>query len=115
DIRSSFEELLPEDVPSVKQIKELGKRVGGSGSVLVVIESLDAQPRLPAAEAMAQTLTREFLALGPDQIRAVESSKAPVRDWFVQHWPLFVPLEDLRKARDAVKDEIKKRKSAANP
>ena len=40
-IRSSFQELLPADVPSVALIKELQRRVGGDGNVLVVVESLD--------------------------------------------------------------------------
>ena len=115
EIRSSFEELLPEDVPSVKQIKELVKRVGGDGTVLVLVESTQGPEGLPQAEAMAPVLTREFLGLGKDEIRSVESSMAPVRDWYEEHWPLFVPLEDLRKARDAIRDEVKRRKAAANP
>ena len=40
ELRSSFAELLPEDVPSVHEIKEMGKRVGGDGTILVLIQSL---------------------------------------------------------------------------
>ena len=115
EVRSSFEELLPEDVPSVKQIKELAKRVGGDGTVLVVVESLQGPEGLKSAEKMADVLSREYLAMGPREIRSVEASMAPVRDWFEEHWPLFVPLPDLIKARDAVRDEVHKRKAAANP
>jgi predicted RND superfamily exporter protein len=39
DIRSSFQELLPADMPSVRQIDELSRRVGGDGSVLVLVQS----------------------------------------------------------------------------
>ena len=115
EVRSSFEELLPEDVPSVKQIKELARRVGGDGTVLVVVESQEGPQGLKAAEKMADVLARELLAMGPAEIRSVEASMAPVRDWFEAHWPLFVPLADLQKARDAVRDEVHKRKAAANP
>ncbi|HYY52119.1 MAG TPA: hypothetical protein VE755_04560, partial [Myxococcales bacterium] len=115
EIRSSFQELLPEDVPSVREIKQLIQRVGGDGTVLVVIESLDGPSGLPKAEALAPVLSREFIALGPSQIRSVQSSMAPIRDWYENHWPLFVPVEDLRKARDAVRDEIRRRTVAANP
>src|SRR6202171_1959241 len=115
EIRSSFEELLPSDMPSVRQVKELIRRVGGDGNVLVVVESMQGPDGLKKAEAMAMALTRDFLAMGPDQIRSVQSSMAPIRDWYLNHWPLFVPLEDLRKARDAVREEVRKRKVAANP
>lgn len=115
EIRSSFQELLPEDVPSVREIKQLIERVGGDGTVLVVIESLAGPSGLPRAEALAPVLSREFLAMGPEQIRSVQSSMAPIRDWYENHWPLFVPLEELRKARDAVRDEVRRRKAEANP
>ena len=106
---------MPEDVPSVREIKQLIQRVGGDGTVLVVIESMDGPAGLPKAEALAPALARDFLAMGPSQIRSVQSSMAPIRDWYENHWPLFVPVEELRKARDAVRDEIKRRTVAANP
>src|SRR4051812_20903217 len=114
EIRSSFQELLPEDVPSVREIKQLIQRVGGDGTVLVVVESLDGPSGLPRAEALAPALAREFLGMGPDQIRSVQWNMAPIRDWYKKHWPLFVPLEDLRQARDAVRDEIRRRTLASN-
>ena len=115
EIRSSFQELLPEDVPSVREIKQLIQRVGGDGTVLVVVESMDGPAGLPKAEALAPALARDFIAMGPSQIRSVQSSMAPIRDWYEGHWPLFVPVEELRKARDAVRNEIKRRTVAANP
>jgi len=115
EIRSSFQELLPEDVPSVREIKQLIQRVGGDGTVLVVVESMDGPAGLPKAEALAPALARDFIAMGPAQIRSVQSSMAPIRDWYESHWPLFVAVEELRKARDAVRDEIKRRTVAANP
>ena len=115
EVRSSFEELLPVDVPSVKQIKELSRRVGGDGTVLVVVESLDGPQGLKAAEGLADVLARDFLAMGPKEIRSVEGSMAPVRDWFEDHWPLFAPLPDLIKARDSVREELHKARASANP
>ena len=115
EIRSSFQELLPEDLPSVQEVKELIRRVGGDGTVLVVVESLDGPSGLGNAESIAPELAREFLALGPREIRSVESNVRPVEAWYEAHWPLFVPLDELRKARDTVREEIRKRKIAANP
>jgi predicted exporter len=45
----------------------------------------------------------------------VESNVRPVEAWYEDHWPLFVGLPDLEKARDTLRDEIRKRKIAANP
>ena len=115
EIRSSFQELLPEDFPSVREVKELIRRVGGDGTVLVVVQSLDGPQRLGEVEALASDLTRDFTALGPSVIRSVESNVRPVEEYFEQHWPMFVSVDDLRKARDAVREEIRKRKIAANP
>ncbi len=53
EVRSSFEELLPSDVPSAANAKELVRRVGGDGNVFVNIEALDGAKGLPAAQALA--------------------------------------------------------------
>src|SRR5713226_320699 len=115
EIRSSFQELLPSDLPSVRLIQELVKRVGGDGTVFVNVESLDGPQGLPACEAFAPKLAQEFLALGPDQIRAVDWNVKRIEAWYEEHWPLFVPLEDLQRARDAIREEIRRRTIEANP
>jgi uncharacterized protein len=115
EIRSSFQELLPKDLPSVRLIQELVKRVGGDGTVFVNVEALDGPPGLPACEALAPKLAQDFLAMGPDQIRAVDWSVRGIEDWYLEHWPLLVPIEDLRRARDAVHEEIRRRIIEANP
>jgi len=115
EIRSSFQELLPEDLPSVREVKELIRRVGGDGTVLVVVESLQGPAGLRDAETLATKLAGEFQALGPSVIRSVESNIRPVEAWYEERWPLFVSLEELTKARDTLRAEIRKRKIAANP
>src|SRR6201995_1487601 len=59
EIRSSFAELLPEDVPSVREMKELIKRVGGDGTILVVVESLNGAQDLRKCEALADHVAQE--------------------------------------------------------
>jgi predicted RND superfamily exporter protein len=115
EIRSSFEELLPEDVPSVVHAKELVRRVGGDGTVLVNVEALDGPEGLPRAEALALRLADEYRALGPDVIRSVESNLRPVERWYADHWPLFLDLAELRKAHDRLVAEIGKAKARVNP
>jgi predicted RND superfamily exporter protein len=111
EIRSSFQELLPSDMPSVRLIQEMVKRVGGDGTVFVNVEALDGPQDLPKAEALAPKLAQDFLAMGPDQIRAVDWHVTRIKAWYEEHWPVFASVEDLRRARDAVRAEINK----ANP
>jgi predicted RND superfamily exporter protein len=115
EIRSSFEELLPDDVPSVVHVRELIRRVGGDGTVLVNVEMLRSENDLSAAEQLADELARHYLALGSGTIRSVEWNLLPVERWYEDHWPLFQSQEDLRKARDALKKERSKAKARANP
>jgi len=105
EVRSSFEELLPSDVPSAANAKELVRRVGGDGTVFVNIEALGdagAGSRLAMAEALAPRLTADFMAMGPTAIRSVESTVNPTKAYFADHWPLFASTEDLQQALDAV-------------
>jgi uncharacterized protein len=113
EVRSSFEELLPTDVPSVREIKELMKRVGGDGTVYVVVESLRGPEGLPAAQAIARKLTDDYRAMGPKVIRAVETDLTPVKRWYMDHWPLFLEVKDLRKARDELVQQLGQAKSRA--
>jgi predicted RND superfamily exporter protein len=115
DVRTSFEELLPEHVPSVRYARELARRVGGDGNVMVVVEALDGEQGLKRVEAMTSTLAADFVALGPDVVRAVEADIWPVRRWYVDHWPMFLPLADLQRARDDLVKAIGTAKAKANP
>ncbi|GEJ58441.1 efflux RND transporter permease subunit [Anaeromyxobacter diazotrophicus] len=115
EIRSSFEELLPEDVPSVRHAKELARRVGGDGTILVEVESLDGPGGLARAEAMAVKLTEDFRALRPDVIRAVESDVRPVERWYTDHWPMFLPLDTLRQAQRDLVGALGSAKAKLNP
>jgi len=130
EIRSNFDELLPSDIPSVAHIKEMVRRVGGDGSVLVVLSSADTPPGakgasgellphkaidLAAAKKLAPALVHDLLALGPDKVRAVQWNTRDVQTWYEDHWPLFVPQEDLQSALDGLRSEVRRKKIAANP
>jgi hypothetical protein len=115
EVRSSFEELLPPNVPSVVHLKELVQRIGGEGTVLVTVETLEPSAGLAPAEALASKLAHEYLQLGPSVIRSVEFDLRPVEKWYADHWPLFTGLEDLRKADADLKKAISEAKARANP
>lgn len=115
DIRSSFQELLPADMPSVRNIEELSRRVGGDGSVLVLVQSNDGQTGLPKAQALARKLVDDYLALGPGVIRSIEWNVRDTEAWYADHWPLFLSLPKLTEARDALAKAVAEQKRRANP
>jgi predicted RND superfamily exporter protein len=115
EVRSSFEELLPQNLPSVVHLKELMQRIGGEGTVLVNVETLETGEGLAPAETLASKLAQEYLRLGPSVIRAVESDLRPVEKWYADHWPLFASLEDLKKADQDLQRAISDAKAKANP
>ena len=115
NIHSSFQELLPAKFASVRQINDLLARVGGDGNVLVVIESLDGRAGLPAAQAFAPVLVKDYLALGSGVIRSIEWNRRDVEAWYADHWPMFLSVEQLTEARDRLEQEVKAAKRKANP
>jgi hypothetical protein len=115
EIRTSFEELLPEDARSVKNAKELARRVGGDGTVLLMVEAERGPVELPHARRLATTLAEELGKLGPDVVRSIEAGVGPVRSWYADHWPMFLGVKDLRQARDALVEALGKGKAKVNP
>lgn len=115
EIRTSFEELLPGDVPSVKNAKELARRVGGDGTVLLVVEAERGPEDMPHARLLASRLAEELGKLGPDVVRSIEAGIGPVRSWYADHWPMFLDVKDLRHAREELVRVLGKVKARANP
>ncbi len=86
EIRSSFAELLPENLPSVSNLKELIRRVGGDGTVLISIEALPQTPEggLAPPKALAERLS---------PARPTPSSSPQPRPW-----PSGSPMKSGRSA-----------------
>jgi len=114
EIRSSFEELLPPKLPSVRHAKELAKRVGGDGTVLVNVEVLEGGD-LRHAQAMAERLGQEYRDLGPEVVRSVQTSVLRIEGWYADHWPLFAEPADLEMARDELVRALGLAKAKLNP
>lgn len=115
ELRTSFEELLPENVSSVKNAKELARRVGGDGTVLLMVEAENGAADLPKAQRLGAKIATAISAMGPGIVRAVEADIGPVKRWYTDHWPLLIPLEELRKAREELVKAIGQEKAKLNP
>ncbi len=110
-LRADFSYLLPQDVAAVRDLRRLEARVKSSETVLVLIES-------PSPETTAAAVTKMrngLIALKSPLIGRVTADETEIRLFFKAHRHLFVPFDDLVKARDALRERIDEAKLKANP
>lgn len=108
---ADFSYLLPQSVRSVQDLRAIEKRARVIGTALVAVKSSD-----PVARGRAAVLLRDRIAgLGPKLVASVTFDRQAERDYAWSHRWLFVDLVELRKARDALADEIERAKLRANP
>jgi preprotein translocase subunit SecF len=108
---ADFSYLLPPDAPAVRDLRRLEARVEAQDAMLVLVVAKDPQARAAAAADMvarARTLDRRLVTRNEDDA-------AVTRDFLRARRHLFVPLEDLRAARDALQARIDQAKLEANP
>jgi uncharacterized protein len=110
-LRADFSYLLPQDVPAVKDLRRLEARVKSSETVLVLVQSDSPAKTLAATEK----LRSDLVALGSPLIARVAADEAETRAFLKARRHLFVPLEDLTRARDALRARIDDAKLEANP
>jgi predicted RND superfamily exporter protein len=110
-LRADFSYLLPQDAPSVRDLRKLEERLDAKDTALVLVVGPDATTRAAAAVDVAAGLR----AIGPDLVDRVDTDDLATREFFRARRHLFVPLPDLVRARDALASRIEQAKLAANP
>ena len=110
-LRADFSYLLPQDAPSVVDLRKLEARVKTSETVLVVVQAPSPEVR---AAAVAE-LVAGFRALPRELVEQVEADDAELRAFLGARRHLLVPLEDLERARAALAEQIEAAKLKANP
>ena len=110
-LRADFSYLLPEDAISVRDLRKLEQRVKAGDSVLVVMRAPDAPTRAAAAAQLVTGLRRVPKHL----IELVLADDTELREFVRPRRHLFVPYEDLVRARDALKRRIEQGKLEKNP
>ncbi len=110
-VKSDLSSLLPPSQPSVRDLHELQKRARAFGTVFVVIKAPTPALLQPARAALASELAK----LPKDLVANIRSDSAVARQYFWNNRFLFVSLEDLTAARDALQNKIRRAKLAANP
>ncbi len=105
-LRSDFKELLPENFQSVKDLNRIIDRVGGTGSLIVAIESNN-----PGASIhFGEDLVARLKAYPPDYINRIEYNVSDLKEFFEKNKYLYMDLNDLREIRDRLSRRIQKEK-----
>ena len=110
-LHADFSHLLPQDASSVRDLRKLEARVSSQDTLLVIVDADDPATRAAVAGEMAERIR----ALPPDLVSRLEDDDAETRRFLRERRHLFVPLEDLRAARDALEARIDQAKLEANP
>ncbi|HVJ20923.1 MAG TPA: MMPL family transporter [Polyangiaceae bacterium] len=92
-VRESFSELLPEDKPSVIEMRRIEKRLSSRSTLIVVIEGGDTARLKSFVDLLAPRLRAE---LDPALVSSVETGTREVQQFFEQNKHLYVSLERLR-------------------
>ncbi len=101
NLRSSLDELLPRDAPSVVAIDELRRRMPGLQYFGVILDVGDAS-HLAAGERMLDDLAARVRTYPPSLVRRVRTGIADERAFFERHAPVYADLADLREIRSRV-------------
>jgi predicted RND superfamily exporter protein len=98
ELRTRFDQLLPESQPSVIELKRVEKRANVAQTTMVLLESDDHE----TMRALGDAIVPKLNALGPDVVSSAEDGIQEARAYLQPRAGLFVDKEDLQKAKDEV-------------
>ena len=105
-IRSNFAALLPENAQSVKDLQAISDRMGGMGTLILLVEGKD----LKAMERLADDLAARLRAYPKDMVRFVDYKIDARKEFYERNKFLYVDTQELEAMRDGMKERISKEK-----
>jgi predicted RND superfamily exporter protein len=110
-LKTDFSELLPENKPSVVEMRRVGAKLTSASTLTMVAEVPASHPE--ALEKFAEAVVPRIQALGPSWVGAVDSGRREAARFFEQNKLLFAPLDEIQKVHDEVRErydyEVQKR------
>ena len=104
ELRTRFDQLLPDDQPSVLELKRLSERTAGSSSIFVVLEGGDRD----TLRALGAKLLPPLRAIGAPWVVSAEDGVQVARDFLLPRSGLFASVEDLQKLNKELDTQRKK-------
>jgi len=110
-LKTGFHVLLPEDKPSVVDMRAARSRIGGLTTLTLALQSDDRQ----ALQDFARELVPRLDGLKDQKVRYVDWNIASYEQFVMKHKHLYANLEDLTQIRDDLDDRVAYEKANANP
>ena len=104
ELRTRFDQLLPDDQPSVLELKRLSERTAGSSSIFVVLEGGDRD----TLRQLGGQLLPPLRAIGSPWVVSAEDGVQVARDFLLPRSGLFASVEDLRRLNEELDTQRKK-------
>ena len=108
---ADFSYLLPQDAPAVRDLRKLEARVKATDLVLALVEAPNPEDRTAAVRQLVEGARK----ISRDLVERVEDDDLEVRSFLKEHRHLFVPLDDLVRAKASLASRIQRAKLETNP
>lgn len=99
-LKTGFESLLPENKPSVQELKRVAARTTGVSTFIIVIDGKDRSRILEFGDALLPRLR----ALGPEWVGTAENGVQAEREFINKRRALYLPLDKLRDLHQRIED-----------
>ena len=99
--KADFSELLPDNKPSVIEMRRVSKRLAGV-STLSVVAQIGDTGNAKSLQKFVDALVPKLDALGPEWVGAVDHGVQDTRRFFEDNKLLFADLKDLEKAHEEI-------------
>ncbi len=100
DLRQSFTELLPDNKPSVVEMRRISGRLAGVSTLTLVAEGTSRA----ALKRFVDDMVPRIEGLGPEWVAAADSGHRAAENFFESRRHVYAPLEDIQKLHDEVLD-----------
>ncbi len=110
-VYADLSDLLPSDVPAIRDLRRLEARLAAKDTMVAVVVAPAVVDRAVVGEALATRIA----ALDPSLVARVDYDDRPIRDFVRAHAGLYVPLADLEATERALAQKIADAKKRANP
>ncbi len=97
-IRTAFQELLPDDKPSVLELRKVNERLSSASTLTVVAESQNTE----LLKRFVDEMTPKLRALPPDLVTAVDPGPKDAQRFFEDNKHLYASLKDIQELHDEV-------------
>jgi predicted RND superfamily exporter protein len=102
DLKTGFDSLLPDNKPSVIELKRVSQRTAGVANLAIVINGKDKV----ALQKFSDALLPPLRALGPDWVGTAENGVRAVQDFMTPRQALYLPLAKIQDIHDRVEESF---------